>query len=145
MWKQFTQNGNYKWIDLLLRLVLSTTCESIELYISMRPIDGTFMIADKPLNTMYSSVKAVALSRFKVSNSVCVSKFKTIFEKGYTPNWITEVFKIIKEQKTNVTYLLEDRGKPIAEDSMSCIANSDIYLIEKVLHKKGDKIEMARI
>ena len=112
----------------------------------MRPIDGTFMIADKPLNTMYSSVKAVALSRFKVSNSVCVSKFKTIFEKGYTPNWITEVFKIIKEQKTNVTYLLEDyRGKPIAEDSMSCIANFDIYLIEKVLHKKGDKIEMARI
>jgi len=119
------------------------------IYISMRPIDGTFMIADKPLNTIYSNVKAVALSRFKVSNSVCVNKFKTIFEKGYTPNWITEVFKIIKEQKTNVvTYLLEDyRGKPIAEDSMSmsCIANSDIYLIEKVLHKKGDKIEMARI
>jgi len=34
-----------------------------------------------------------------------VSKFKTMFEKGYTPNWTTEVFKITKVQKTNpVTY-----------------------------------------
>ena len=32
-----------------------------------------------------------------------------IFEKGYTPNWTTEVFTIVKKQRTNpVTYLLED-------------------------------------
>jgi len=32
MWKQFTYNGNYKWIDLLSRpAYLSTTRESIEL------------------------------------------------------------------------------------------------------------------
>jgi len=30
---------------------------------------------------------------------VRVSKFKIIFEKGYTLNWTTEVFKIIKVQK----------------------------------------------
>ncbi|KAG5318548.1 YMD3 protein, partial [Pseudoatta argentina] len=57
MWKQFTHNGNYKWVDLL--------------------------------------------ARFKVGNSVHVSKFKMIFEKGYTSNWTTEVFRIIKVQKTN--------------------------------------------
>jgi len=34
MWKQFTYNGNYKWIDLLSRpAYLSTTRESIELSI----------------------------------------------------------------------------------------------------------------
>jgi len=43
-----------------------------------------------------------------VGDSVRVSKFKTMFEKDYTPNWITEVFRI-KVQKTNpVTSLLED-------------------------------------
>ena len=31
--------------------------------------------------------------------SVRVSKFKMIFEKGYTPNWTTEVFRIIKVRK----------------------------------------------
>ena len=51
-----------------------------------------------------------------MGDSVRVSKFKTIFENGYTPNWITEVFRINKVQKSNpVTYLLEDyREKSVA-------------------------------
>jgi len=72
-----------------------------------------------------------------------MSKFKTIFEKSYTLNWITEVFRIIKVQKTNpVTYLLEDyRGKPsLKEYELHRVANPDVYLVEKVLRKKGDKI-----
>jgi len=113
MWKQFTYNGNYKWIDLLSRLVSEYNARKHRT-ISMRPIDVTSTIVDKLLNTVYRrSVKAVALPRFKVSNSVRVSKFK-IFEKEYTPNWTMEVFRIIKEN--SVTYLLEDyRGKSIAE------------------------------
>ena len=98
---------------------------------------------------MYNNVKAVAFPRFKVG-SIRVNKFKTIFEKGYTPNWIT-VFRIVKVQKTNpVTYLLEDyRGKPVAggfyEYELHRIANSEIYLVEKMLRKKGDKVYVARI
>ena len=66
---------------------------------------------------VYSSVKAIALARFKVGDSIRVSKFKTIFEKGYTLNWTTKVFGIIKVQKTNpMAYLLENyRGKSVAE------------------------------
>ena len=61
----------------------------------MWPIDVTPIIANNLLNTVYSSVK-VALPRFKVmGDSVRVSKFKTIFEKGYTPNWITEMFRTV--------------------------------------------------
>jgi len=78
--------------------------------------------ADKLLSMLYS-VKAIV--RFKVSDSVRVSKFKTIFEKGYTPNWTTEIFRIIKVQKINpVTYLLEDyHGKLVEEFYASCIAS----------------------
>jgi len=62
---------------------------------------------------------------------VRVSKFKIIFEKDYTPNWTTEVFKIIKVQKTNVTYLLEDYlGKLVAEGfceyELHHVANPDL-------------------
>jgi len=83
--------------------------------IDMRPIDVTHTITDKFLNTVYSSVKAVAFPRFQMDDSVRVSKFKTIFEKGHTPNWTTDMFKIVKIQKTNLmTYLLEDyRRKPV--------------------------------
>ncbi|XP_024871564.1 uncharacterized protein LOC112454416 [Temnothorax curvispinosus] len=112
----------------------------------MRPIDVTSAIADKLLTTVYSHVKIAAPARFKVGDSVRVSKFKTIFEKGYTPNWTTEVFRIAKVQKTNpVTYLLEDScGKPVAggfyEYELHRVANPDVYLVEKVLRKRGDEI-----
>ena len=92
---------------------LSTTRES-DRTIGMRLIDVT-AIANKLLYTVYNSVKAIGLPQFKVDDSVCVSKFKIIFEKGYTPNWTTEMFRIVKKRKTNpVTYLLEEyRGKLI--------------------------------
>jgi len=80
---------------------------------------ATFAIADSLLTMIYNHVKIAASARCdKVSDSVRVSKFKITFDKGYTPNWSTEVFKIIKVQQTNpVMYLLEDyRGEPIAEE-----------------------------
>ena len=44
------------------------------------------------------------------------SKFKTLFEKGYTPNWSTDVFEIVTVQRTfPVTYILRDSaGEPIS-------------------------------
>jgi len=59
------------------RIYNARKLRTIDMSIDMIPT-----IADKLLNYVYSSVKAVALPRFKVDNSVCVSKFKTIFEKG---------------------------------------------------------------
>jgi len=88
-------------------LYQSTTHEGIGQ--SVRPIDVTPAIADKLLTTVYSRIKIVAPVRFNVSDLVRVSKYKTLFEEGYMPNWTIEVFKITKVQKTNpVTYLLED-------------------------------------
>ncbi|XP_011636546.1 uncharacterized protein LOC105426842 [Pogonomyrmex barbatus] len=91
----------------------STTHENIELSIC-DPF--TPAIADKFLTTVYSRVNIAAPARFKVGDSIRVSKFKTTFEKDYTSNWTTEIFKIIKVPKTNpVTYLLENyKGKPVA-------------------------------
>jgi len=76
---------------------------------------------------------------------VRVNKYKTIFEKGYTPNWTTKVFKIVKVQHTNpVTYLLEDyREKSIAGvfyEYELHRATPDIYLVEKVLHRRGNEV-----
>ena len=78
------------------------------------------------------------------SDSVRVSKFKTIFEKDYTSNWTTEVFRILKIQKINpVTYLRKIMWK-IAGGffvyELHCIANHDIYVVKKMLYKKGDKV-----
>ncbi|XP_018406601.1 PREDICTED: uncharacterized protein LOC108782743 [Cyphomyrmex costatus] len=98
------------------------------------------------LGTVYGAIKIAGPAKFKVGDAVRVSKYKTIFEKGYTPNWTTEVFRIVRVQRTNpVTYLLEDyRGEPVAggfyEHELLRVANSDVYLVEKVLRKKGDRV-----
>ena len=61
-----------------------------------------------------------------------MSKIKTVFDKSYTPNWSTEVFKIVKVKQTNpVTYLLEDsRGESIAggfyEHELYSVVNPDV-------------------
>jgi len=75
-----------------------------------------------------------------------VSKYKTVFEKDYIPNWTTDVFKIVKVQRTNpVTYLLDDyRGKSIAgafyEYELHSAPHPNIYLVEKVLRKRENEV-----
>ena len=62
-------------------------------------------------NTYFDSSKKVNVkdSKFKVGDHVRIPKQKTIFAKGYTPNWSEEVF-VIKEVKNTVplTFLLND-------------------------------------
>ncbi|KYN13715.1 hypothetical protein ALC57_14090, partial [Trachymyrmex cornetzi] len=114
--------------------------------IRMRPIDVTSTIAKRLLSTVYSHVKIAAPTRFKIGDPVRISKFKTIFEKGYTPNWFIEIFYIVKTQRTNpATYLLKDyQGKPIAggfyEYELQRVSNHDVYLVEKILRKRGNKV-----
>ena len=62
----------------------------------MLPADVTPAIAERFLDMVYSAIKIAGLSKFKVGDSVRVSKYKTIFEKSYIPNWTTEVFTIVK-------------------------------------------------
>ncbi|XP_018403204.1 PREDICTED: uncharacterized protein LOC108780109 [Cyphomyrmex costatus] len=138
MWKQFTYNGNYKWIEMLPRLVSD--------YNALPPAGDRAYQVSGNLGTVYSAIKIAGPAKFKVGDAVRVSKFKTIFEKGFTPNWTTEVFNIIKVQQTNpVTYLLEDsRGELIAggfyEYELHRVANPDVYLVEKVLRKRGNDV-----
>ena len=145
MWKTFTLNGSYKWINELPRL-LSDYNHRKHRTIGIRPIDVTPVVAKRLLSTVYSHVKIAAPTRFKVGDPVRISKFKTIFEKGYTPNWSTEIFYIVKTQRTNpATYLLKDyQGKPIAggfyEHELQRVSNPDVYLVEKILPKRGNEV-----
>ena len=54
-------------------------------------------------------------SKFKVGDSVKISKYKNIFAKGFTPNWPEEVFVINKIKNTVPwTYIINDlNGKEI--------------------------------
>jgi len=93
---------------------------------------------------VYSAIKVAGPAKFEVSDSVRVSKYKTIFEKDYTPNWTTEVFKIFKVQRINpVTYLLKDyRRKFIAGAffELHRATHPDIYFVEKILRRRENEV-----
>ncbi|XP_014476535.1 PREDICTED: uncharacterized protein LOC106745443 [Dinoponera quadriceps] len=132
MWKVFTLNGTYKWINICPRLVSEYNRHKHQT-INMRPVDVTSAIVEKLLSTVKCNVKITTPARFKV---------------GYTPNWTIEEFKIAKVQATNpVIYLLEDSRKyPVAggfyEYELHRVANPYVYLVEKMLRKNGNKVYM---
>ena len=80
--------------------------------IKMKPIvdkDGTYFDSIKEVNDKDP--------KFKVSDHVRTSKYKNIFAKAYTPNWLEELF-VIKEVKNTVpwTYAINDlNGEEIIE------------------------------
>ena len=52
-------------------------------YRTMRLVDITPAIADRLLTMIYNCVKIAALAQYKVDDSIHVSKFKAVFDKGY--------------------------------------------------------------
>ena len=83
---------------------------------------------------------------FKIGDKVRVSKFKNVFGEGCTPNWTTEIFTVDHVMSTNpVTYKLkdyQDQSIPggFYEQELLKVEYPDIYLVEKILKKRGNKI-----
>ena len=108
--------------------------------IKVKPIDvkdNTYINIDKEANDNDP--------KFKVGDHVRISKYKSIFAKGYTPNWSEEIF-VIKEIKNTVpwTYVINDlNGEEIIgtfyEKELQK-TNQDEFRIEKVIKKKGNKL-----
>ena len=76
----------------------------------MKPLDiksSTYVNTSKEINDEDP--------KFKIGDIVRTSKYKSIFAKGYVPNWSEEVF-VIKKVKNTVpgTYVISDlKGKEI--------------------------------
>ena len=84
------------------------------------------------------------LPKFRIGETVRVSKYKSIFAKGYEANFTEEIFKISKVFRGDPNmYEIEDHeGKPIIgkfyDEELSVVnKKDDTYRIEKVLRKKN--------
>lgn len=149
MWKMFSFRGSYKWRDILDNIVHEYN-NSKHRTINMAPVDvNNKRVERKLLNKVFNYGPQVTMKcKYKIGDNVRISKFKKNFEKGYTPNWSPEIFKISHiYNKYPVTYLIEDyRGQPIAgrfyEYELQKVKNPNIYLVEKILQRKGNRIKV---
>jgi len=81
-----------------------------------------------------------------VGDHVRVSKYKHVFEKGFTPNFTAESFVVDAVKPTNsITYRLKDcQGQPIQggfyQEELTSVKYPYVYLIEKVLKRRGNRL-----
>jgi Integrase core domain len=141
LYREFSAQGNNRWIDILDNITKKYNGR-IHRTTGMKPID----IKENTQLKVYNNPKIRLKAKFKVGDIVRISKYKGIFDKGYTPNYSTELFTITKINVTNpITYLLEDMdGKPIRgcfyELELQRTNHPGVYLVEKVLRRKGNKL-----
>ncbi|KAJ8978144.1 hypothetical protein NQ317_016846 [Molorchus minor] len=108
----------------------------------MRPSEVT----STTLLEAYSHPKVALKPKYLVNDVVRISKYKGVFDKGFTANFSTELFPIVKVNITNpTTYLLEDmNGQQVKgcfyEHELQKTKYPDIYLVEKVLKKNKNKV-----
>ena len=103
LYKHMTATGKKVYYDVLDDVVnkYNNTKHST---IKMKPID----VKDNN-KRVYIDEHNEKHSRFKVGDRVRISKFKSIFAKGYAPNWSSEIFIVDKVNDTiPYTYNLKD-------------------------------------
>lgn len=144
MWKQFSLQGSYKWLNILQDLVMSYNSTKHRT-IKMVPNKVNSSNEKDLLNSVYKRQLKWVKNKFKIGDVVRISKYKSIFDKGYTPNFSTELFKIVNvNRKFPTTYHLEDMKKnPIAgqfyEMELQKTKYPDSYLVEKVLKRVNNQ------
>ncbi|XP_043271230.1 uncharacterized protein [Venturia canescens] len=114
----------------------------------MKPKDVTAENEKNYLRNIYGNyrVNRTRNIKFKIGDKVRVSKHKHVFEKGYTPNWTTEIFTISEIRNTDpITYKLTDyQNQPIEggfyEEKLTLVRNPDIFLVEKIVRKRGNQL-----
>ena len=146
MWKEFGVQGNYKWITILPEL-LKKYNSNVHRTIGMRPID----VKRKHVKELLEKVNIInnRVSRtlkFKPNDIVRISKYKTLFAKGYTPSWTTELFTVDRVRKTYppVYYLRDMNGDLIKGafygEELQKTKYPDTYLVERVLKRRKNKV-----
>ena len=110
--------------------------------IKMKPIDvkdNTYIDFEKEVNDKNP--------KFKIGDHVRISKYKNIFAKEYIPNCSEEIFVISKIKNTVPwTYIINDLND---EEITGSFYEKELQKttqkesrIEKVLKKKGDKLDV---
>ena len=115
MGKYFYSKGTRNWIDVLDDLTKNYN-NTKHSSIHMKPKDVDKTNENIVWVTLYGHVlEGLQPPKFKVGDTVRVSKYKSIFAKGYEANFTEEIFRVSKVLRGDPTvYEIEDHeGEPI--------------------------------
>ena len=149
MYKYFTQNETRRWIDIIQQLVNGYN-NAYHSTIKMTPTEASKLEnAEIVWWNIYGAYVTAdyGVARFKNGQTVRISKYKSVFDKGYLPNFTEEYFKIKQVIIGKpIVYKLEDlKGEALNgifyENELSAYNPTEKteYKIETVLGRKTVK------
>lgn len=146
MWKYFTHNHTYNFIDVLDSLLQSYN-HTYHSSIKRAPVEVTPENESDVWFTLYGKMQDVERKPcvFKVGEIVRVSKQKLTFEKGYETNWTEELFVITEcVARDPPVYRIKDlMDEPIQgtfyPQELQRVQPKEDYTIEKILEKRTRK------
>jgi hypothetical protein len=142
MWRKFTETQTNRWVDMLPILMENYNHSEHRGLGNRTP----YSVSRWPETYKEEEKHGAPIQpRFKLEDQVRISRWKGIFEKGYTANWSGEQFFVIGIRTSRSgdppMYTLQDyRNERIKgafyEEEMQKIKYADIFLVESVLQRK---------
>ena len=147
--RYLTATGRPRYIHVIDDLVQAYNT-SIHSSIGMKPNEVTFSNQEDVWylknEELASNLNATRQLKFTIGDHVRISKARGAFERGYTPNWTTEIFLINKvfTHSTPVVYGLKDLGGEevsgtFYKEELQKVILPETFLIEKVVEKRKKK------
>lgn len=155
MWKYFSANYTFKYIDVIKDLVDGYRKRKHS-RTGKAPIEVNESNQQEVFDKLFPEYKNGGLSKIiadkkkndiKVGDLVRISKDKTPFEKGYSGNWNEEIFKVDKITKPgseSIYKLVDESGEMISgshyrpELQKVQLKRNKKFVIEKILEEKGN-------
>ena len=143
MYRAFSARGNRKWIDIVDDLVKGYN-NSKHRSIGMTPNQVTPENESEVFENLYPFVdRRLQKIKFRVGQTVRITRQKGIFEKGYEMTYTYEVFKIHSVKHTYpITYAIKDFNDEVIkgsfyENEIQLVDKSDdIWLVEKIIRRR---------
>ena len=139
----FTKTGSHRYLDSLIDLVKAYNSRYHN-SIGMSPNEVGGANEEDIWYKLYNPDNDFdqKLSKLKADDFVRVTKARTAFQRGYTPNWSMEVFRVVRILPTKaVTYSIKDfNGEPIIgtfyERELQKIKEPQQYDIEEIIRRR---------
>jgi hypothetical protein len=146
MWKQFTEKGTEKWVEMIPKLMDEYNNEHVHRTTGMTPVEASKKSNEGEVLEKEKDTRPIKSKKsFEIGDKVRITRLKKHFEKGYKANWSVETFTICEVLNTKpITYKIKDFHDEVIEGSfyneeLQKTKIGDVYLIEKILKTKTVK------
>ncbi|GBO05177.1 hypothetical protein AVEN_122123-1 [Araneus ventricosus] len=144
MWKYFTSQNTYTYLNVLEKLVQSYN-NTYHSSIKRRPIEVNSENEREVWFTLYGKKSPPSTCVLNVGDIVRISKKKLTFEKGYETNFSEELFVVSECVKRSPSvYRIKDLlGEPVLGtfylQELQKVKLKESFPVEKILKKRNKK------